>query len=136
MLTLELRGLHRGTPPQKMEVLLVRWLVDAQADSSKAEEVRAWDDVVELRRLQWQRQRKELCRNRLTRELPCYQLVDLGAVNRQAPIVEDRRHKDTRGEPCWLLNDIADFEYAMQALAYEHKPGPSNFGAKGGPELT
>ena len=117
-------------------MLLVRWLTEAGADTSKDSELQPWDDVTELRRFQWQRQRKELRKNRLTRALPCYQLVDVGAVNRQAPIVEDRGQKDSSGEQCWFLNDMADFEYAMQALAYEHRPGPSNFGAKGGPVIS
>ena len=136
MLTLELRARQRGVQQLNREVLLVRRLVPPCANSGKADEVRPWDDVVELRRLQWQRERMEIGRNRLSRELPCYQLVDLRAVNRQVAIVEDRERQDGCGEPCWFLNEVADFEHAMRDLAYEHRPGPCNLGAKGGPDMA
>ena len=129
MLTLQFKAKERGGSTLDRHVLLVQWLEPPLED----EAVGPWDPVLELRRLRWQYQRKLLGRNRLSRELFCYQLIDLATVTRQVAIVAAGKHKDANGNPMFVVNDIADFEHVMQELAYVHRPGSS--GAKGGPEL-
>ncbi|GAB4814001.1 hypothetical protein N2152v2_001047 [Parachlorella kessleri] len=72
---------------------------------------------------------KELGRNRRSRELFSYQLIDLVTVTNQVAMVAAGKLKDGHGNTMFVVNGIADFEPAMQEQAYVHTPG--SFGAKG-----
>ncbi|GAB4822679.1 hypothetical protein N2152v2_009725 [Parachlorella kessleri] len=124
VLTLQFKARERGGSTLDRHVLLVQWLEPPLED----EALGPWDPVLELRRFRWQYGRRELGRNRRSRELFSYQLIDLATVTRQVAMVAAGKLKDGHGNTMFVVNDIADFEHAMQELAYVHTPG--SFGAK------